>query len=228
VNPMLALPILTASKDQDDQPHLGRRQLGIGLLTALGGGLGFAKAAQAFPNSSGGEFNAASRILARYGVGVNGGFDGTSAPGHDLLTVEVAPQPLIEYRQVVGPRNRLGEIIPCIKTSVYGDDASFTHFHLGETDPGEIDPGEIVPCVRTTLEGHTLATHELFDSDDRGDDGEIIPCIKVVSEMHEGGHLGAIEVTVFDPDENFSVVVGERTYLLIEGELREQRTEPPR
>ena len=133
------------------------------------------------------------------------------------------PQPLIEYRQVVGPQNRIGEIIPCIKTSVYGDDASFTHFHLGEIDPGEIDPGEIVPCVRTRIEGHTRATHELFDSDDGG----IIPCIKVVSEMQDGGHLGAIVVEV-SPDENFSVVVGERTYLLIEGELREQRTEPPR
>ena len=43
MNPMLALPILTASKDPDDQPHLGRRQLGIGLLAALGGGLGFRK-----------------------------------------------------------------------------------------------------------------------------------------------------------------------------------------
>ena len=223
MNPMLALPILTASKDPDDQPHLGRRQLGIGLLAALGGGLGFARTAQAFPNSAGGEFNAASRILARYGVGVNGGFDGTIAPGHDLLTVEVVPQPLIEYRQVVGPQNRIGEIIPCIKTSVYGDDASFTHFHLGEIDPGEIDPGEIVPCVRTRIEGHTRATHELFDSDDGG----IIPCIKVVSEMQDGGHLGAVVVEV-SPDENFSVVVGERTYLLIEGELREQRTEPPR
>lgn len=211
------------TRDQDDQPHLGRRQLGIGLLAVLGGGLGVAGAAQAFPNSSTGEFNAASRILSRYGVNVDGGFDGTSALGHDVLTIDVAPQSSIEYRQVVGPRNRIGEIIPCIKTSVYGDDASFTHFHLGETDPGEIDPREIVPCVRTTIEGHTLATHELFDSDDGG----IIPCIKVVSEMQDGGHLGAIVVTVTEPDENFSVVVGDRTYLLIDGALQEQTT-PPR
>jgi hypothetical protein len=44
--------------------------------------------------------------------------------------------------------------------------------------------------------------------------------------MQDGGHLGAVVVEV-SPDENFRVVVGERTYLLTEGQLREQGTEPP-
>ena len=147
------------TKDQENQPDLGRRQLGIVLVAVLGGGLAVAETAQAFPRGSDGEFNAASRILGRYGVNVSGEFDGTVAPGHDVLTVEVVPQPVTEYRQVVGyppavgPQKRIGAIVPCIKTSVFGDDASFTHFH----------PGEIVPCVKTRIENHTLATHELFD-----------------------------------------------------------------
>ncbi len=201
---------LNTTKDQDNQPDLGRRQLGVGLLAVLGCGLGAVQTAQAFPRSSTGEFNAASRILGRYGMSVDGGFDGTVAPGHDVLTIEVMPQPATEYRQVVGVDRRLGRIIPCIKTSVFGDDASFTHFH----------PGEIVPCVKTRIEGNALATHELFDSDQGG----IIPCIKVVSEMHEGGRLGAIEVTVNDPDEDFSVRVGDKIYILNDGSLVDQTT----
>lgn len=203
---------LRTTKDQDDQPDLDRRKLGIGLMAVLGGGLGVATAAQAFPNSSNGEFNAASRILDRYGVSVNGEFDGSIAPGHDALTIEVTQQPLTEYRQVVGTQARTGEIVPCVKTSVFGDDASFIHFH----------PGEIIPCIKTRIEGHTLATHELFDSDDGG----IIPCIKVVSEMRDGGHLGSIVVTVNGPDENFSVLVGDRAYVLLDGALVEQESTP--
>ena len=202
---------LNTTKDQDNQPDLGRRQLGVGLLAVLGCGLGAVQTAQAFPRSSTGEFNAASRILGRYGMSVDGGFDGTVAPGHDVLTIEVVPQPATEYRQVVGVDRRLGRVIPSIKTSVFGDDASFTHFH----------PGEIVPCVRTRIEGNTLATHELFDSDQGG----IIPCIKVVSEMLEGGRLGAIEVTVNDPDEDFRVRVGDKIYILMAGSLGGSR--PP-
>jgi len=201
---------LNTTKDQDKQPDLGRRQMGVGLLAVLGCGLGAVQTAQAFPRSSTGEFNAASRILGRYGMSVDGGFDGTVAPGHDVLTIEVVPQPVTEYRQVVGTDRRLGRIIPSIKTSVFGEDASFTHFH----------PGEIVPCVRTRIEGNTLATHELFDSDQGG----IIPCIKVVSEMLEGGRLGAIEVTVNDLDEDFTVRVGSKLYILIDGSLVDQTT----
>jgi hypothetical protein len=203
---------LHATKDQDIPTDRGRRQLGAGLLAVLGGGLGVTGLAQAFPRSSAGEFNAASRILSRYGVSVNGAFDGTVAPGHDALTIEVVPQPMTEYRQVVGPRNRIGVIIPCIRTSVFGDDASFTHFH----------PGEIVPCVRTAIEGDDRAIHELFDASDDPSDGAIVPCVRVESTMLDGGRLGPIVVSV-DPDEDFSVQVGSRTYILVAGKLVESR-----
>jgi hypothetical protein len=166
--------------NEPDSPHnVGRRQLNVALLAALAGGLGMATTAQAFPRSANGQFNAASRILAPYGVTVGG----DDASGHDRLGFEIAPLPNTEYTQVVGARNRLGEIEPHWMTSVFGKDASATHFH----------PGEIVPCVRTTIEHDALATHELFDSAQRG----IIPCFTVESEMLDGGHFGTIKATHF-------------------------------
>lgn len=165
--------------DPDNPHNVGRRHLNVAVLAALAGGLGMATTAQAFPRSAKGQFNAASRILAPYGVTVGG--DDTS--GHDRLDFEIAPLPNTEYTQVVGDRNRLGEIEPHWMTSVFGKDASATHFH----------PGEIVPCVRTTIEHDALATHELFDSAQRG----VIPCFTVESEMLDGGHFGTIKATHF-------------------------------
>jgi len=165
----------------DSPPDAGRRKLNVAALAAVAGGLGIgmATAAQAFPRSAKGQFNAASRILAPYGVTVGG----DDASGHDRLDFEIAPLPATEYTQVVGDRNQRGEIEPHWMTSVYGKDASATHFH----------PGEIVPCVRTTIEHDALATHELFDSAQRG----IVPCFTVESEMLDGGHFGTIRATHF-------------------------------
>lgn len=196
------------AKDQDSTPDLNRRYLGVGLVAVLGTGLGVTTMAQAFPPGSAGDLNAVSRILARYGVSVHGEFDQTVKPGHDVLTTRVVQQPATEYRQEIGALDRVG-IIPCIKTSVFEGDASFIHFH----------PGEIVPCVRTTIEGHARATHELFDADEGG----IIPCIKVASEMLNGGLIGAVEVIVNDLDVDFSVGVGDKLYRLVNGRLEEQR-----
>ena len=168
--------------NEPDSPHnVGRRQLNVAVLAALAGGLGMgmASTAQAFPRSAKGQFNAASRILAPYGVTVGG----DDASGHDRLDFEIAPLPATEYTQVVGGRNQRGEIEPHWMTSVYGNDASATHFH----------PGEIVPCVRTKIEQDALATHELFDSAQRG----IVPCFTVESEMLDGGHFGTIRATHF-------------------------------
>ena len=163
-----------------NEPHgVSRRQLGVAVLAVLAGGLGMAKTAQAFPRGANGAFNAASRILAPYGVTV----DGDVRDGHDVLGVEIVPLPATEYDQVVGTRNRVGRMIPSIRTAVFEDNARFTHFH----------PGEIVPCVRTTIRGDALATHELFDSDQGG----IQPCIKVEAEMLDGGHIGTVTATHF-------------------------------
>lgn len=200
-----------ASKDEDSAPDLNRRHVGAGMLAVLGAGLGLVNTAQAFPAGSAGQFNAASHVLSRYGVSVGGEFDQTIPPGHDVLSIEVAQQPVTEYRQVIGPSDGIRGIIPCIKTSVLDGDASFTHFH----------PGEIVPCVRTTIEGHVLATHELFDSDDAG----IIPCIKVAAVMLDGGHLGPIEVKVNDLELELSVRVGDKVYHLVDGSLVERRSD---
>jgi len=273
---------LDTRKDEGNPTDPTRRQLGIGLLAVLGGGLGVVKTAVAFEPAAQGNFNAASQILGRYGVTVAG----DDSRGHDVLDFQTVPLPRTEYSQIVGTRNLFGEIIPCLKTSVLNDDASFTHFHPNDTggvdpcykttieghslatseifdsDQGGIDPcfkvesqmlegghigtitathlhpnstGEIIPCLKTTIGGpgdsqiggpgdrHTLATHELFDSDQGGVD----PCFKVESQMLEGGRLGAIEVSVNDPDENFSVRVGGMTYKLVNGELVLERDPGP-
>ena len=82
-----------------------------------------------------------------------------------------------------------------------------THFH--RTERG------LDSCLRTTIEGHSLATYELFDAAEGGLD----PCMKVVSEMLEGGALGPVEVTVDDPSLSLRVLVGANTYNLIGGVL---------
>ncbi len=210
---------LHSAKDENNEPDFNRRKVAVGVLAALGGGLAMTSPAQAFPPGASGNFNAASRILSRYGLDVKGEFDASVAPGHDVLTVETVPQAATEYRQVVGMAGQPGEIIPCIKTSIYGDDASFTHFH----------PGEIVPCVRTSIENHhALARHELFDSDDGG----IIPCIKVESQMLDGGHLGDVDAAFYPPGaivpcvrvESLLQEAGPRAFLVTVEDLNEDFT----
>ena len=197
--------------EPDSPPDAGRRKLNVAVLAALAGGLGMATTAQAFPRSAKGQFNAASRILAPYGVTVGG----DDAGGHDRLDFEIAPLDNTEYTQVVGDRNRLGEIEPHWMTSVFGADASATHFHTRTS-------GEIVPCVKTRIENdNSLATHEVFDVTE----GDIIPCIRVATEMLEGGALGRVEIAI-DPDlTSVKVIVpgvdgvGAKTYELRGGAL---------
>jgi len=247
---------LVAGDEPGSAPDFRRRLLNAGLLAALAGGLGTATTAQAFPRGTAGRLNAASRLLAAFGVTVIG----DEASGNDRLSFEIEALPTTEYRQVVGSRNRLGEIDPCWMTSVLGDDAVATHFHPGEiipcirttiehnelathelfdSDQGGIVPcfvvesemlegghfgtikathfhdGAIVPCVRTTIEGHSLATHEVFDTTE----GDIVPCIRVETAMREGGVIGAVEIAV-DPDlADFRLVIGEHAYRLEGGAL---------
>ena len=172
------------TNQDDNQPDSTRRQLGMGLLAVLGGGLGMVQTAEAFPRGTAARFAAASRILAPFGVSVSGKVDRNTVPAHDVLTLQVVPLDGTEYTEIVGTLDRLGEIIPCIKTSIFDDDVNFSHFH----------PGQLVPCVKTTI-SDTLATHELFDADQGG----IIPCVRVESEMLDGGHLGTIVATHFHP-----------------------------
>lgn len=191
--------------DQDCKFKLTRRQLSVGLLAALGGCL-VGGTAQAFSRRAGFDFAAASRILGPYGVRVIG----DDSSGHDVLTFETVPLPTIEYSQTIGTLARTGILTPSAKTSffegveqlsLYDPDTGGTepvyqtlreagnivgtHFHF---DP---DTGAIIPCIKTTIEGQSLATHELFDADQGG----IQPCIKVASEMLEGGHIGTVDFT---------------------------------
>jgi hypothetical protein len=185
---------------------------------------------------------------------------------HEELGFEIEPLRATEYSQIVGRRDRRGRMIPAVETSVLGDIARFAHFHPGETIPcikttidghslathelfdadqgglepclrvasemldgghiGTVEathfhqtPGGIVPCVRTTIDGHSLATHELFDADQGG----LEPCLRVASEMLEGGVLGAVEVTINDPGLRFRLRVGANTYILANGELQLER-----
>jgi hypothetical protein len=198
--------------ETDSPPDAGRRQLNVAVLAALAGGLGMATTAQAFPRSAKGQLNAASRILAPYGVAVGG----DDASGHDRLDFEIAPLPATEYTQAIGARNLRGEIDPYWMTSVFGADASATHFHACSS-------GEIVPCVKTRIENHnSLAIHEVFDATE----GDIIPCIRVATEMLESGALGAVRIDIDPLLEDVTVVVGDNTYKLVSGVLDPVRDTP--
>jgi len=165
--------------DLRNEPDVARRKLSLGVLATLAGGVAFAGKAEAFARGADGRFNAASRLLAPWGVSIVG----DELAGHDRLGVEIDALPRLEYEQVVGRRNRLGTLVPFWKSSVLDNDAVATHFH----------PGEIVPCVKTTIQHDELAVHELFDADQGG----IIPCVRVTAQMLEGGHFGTIVATHF-------------------------------
>jgi len=165
--------------DLGNEPDVARRKLTLGVLAMLAGSVAFAGKAEAFARDADGRFNAASRLLAPWGVSIVG----DELAGHDRFGVEIDALPQLEYEQVVGTRNRLGALVPFWKSSVLGNDASATHFH----------PGEIVPCVRTSIQHDEFAIHELFDADQGG----IVPCVRVTAEMLRGGHFGTIVATHF-------------------------------
>jgi hypothetical protein len=228
-----------------EENTVSRRRMLAGAAAALGGSA-IAGVAQAFPRSAGGQFKAASEILSRYGVSVSGA-SANARVAHDILTLEVEPQPNTQYDHLVGPRADSGEIVPCVKTSVFEgveelslfdpDESTLDpcwkatrqggvivsdHFHPGVSPPDPVD-GEIIPCVRTTIVGHSLATFEGFDLTE----GDIIPCIKVEAEMFPDGALGSVAVTV-DPElRSFTVQVGDLLYRL-EGGALVLEGDPPR
>jgi hypothetical protein len=185
----------------------GRRRFGAGLVGALGGGLLMAAGkAEAFPAGAGGDFNAATNVLKRYGVGVGGAFDATL--GHDVLTVTALPQLGTQYDLVVAEPDSQGGILPCWRTSSF--DGTTTSIHYA--------PGEIIPCIRVTVAG-PLMTYDLLDPSD----GDILPCVRVTAEHTADGGLGPIVATV-EPDEDFKIVVGTHTYRLTDGQLIEEVT----
>ncbi len=250
------------TNQDDNQPDSTRRQLGMGLLAVLGGGLGMVQTAEAFPRGTAARFAAASRILAPFGVSVSGKVDRNTVPAHDVLTLQVVPLDGTEYTEIVGTLDRLGEIIPCIKTSIFDDDVNFSHFHPGaivpcvkttisdtlathelfDADQGGIEPcwraesemldgghigtivathfhptaGGMEPCIRTTIDGHRLATYELLEANERG---QAVPTFTLATQMLEGGALGAVEVTIDNPNLPLRLQIGGNTYLLVEGEL---------
>ncbi len=198
---------LSTTKESGSPTDLSRRQLGVGLLVALGGGLAVANTAEAFTRSQIRDLAVASRILEPYGLAVGGFFDRSADPAREVLITKVTPLAATEYRQVVTRRTEVRGIVPCVKTSHFegmdqlslfdpddsaidpcwlttrrGDVITSTHFHPNPT------AGAPIPCVRTTIEGHTLATHELLDADQGGID----PCWRSTAEMLEGGQIGTI------------------------------------
>lgn len=196
-----------ADSESSGASAVGRRRFGAGLLTTLGAGL-LARTAEGFPPDAAGHFNAATNVLNRYGMSVGGAFDATL--GHDVLTVTTVPQAETQYDFVVSELNSQGGLDPCFRTSVFGDNETFVHYA----------PGGIIPCIRVAIEG-PLMTYDLIDPDDGG----IIPCIRVAAEHAPGGGLGPITATV-DPDEDFQIAVGTRTYRLMDGQLVD--VTPPR
>jgi hypothetical protein len=189
-------------KPVDGAPEAGRRRFGVGLLAAVGGGL-LARKVEAFPAAAGGHFNSATQILSHYGVSVGGSFD--AELGHDLLKVTALPQAGTQYDLVFAELTSDGGLDPCYLTSSF--DGTITSVHFA--------PGGIIPCIRVTVAG-PLMTYELIDPHE----GDIIPCIRVAAEHTADGGLGAIVASV-DPDEDFRIAVGTRTYRLIEGQLVE-------
>src|SRR5688572_19420131 len=111
------------SESNEEGRSVGRRRFGAGLLTALGGGL-LAGKAEAFPASAHGDFNAATRILNRYGMSVGGAFD--DVLGHDVLKVTTIPQIDTQYDHELGQLSSAGEIDPCFRTSFFQEATAFT------------------------------------------------------------------------------------------------------
>lgn len=192
-----------------DGTATGRRRFAASLLTAVGAGL-LARKADAFPPAAGGHFTAATQILSPYGISVGGSYD--AELGHDVLTVTALPQAGTQCDLVGAELTSGGEIIPCFRTSSFDGTNTFVHYA----------PGGIIPCIRVTIVG-PLMTYDLIDPTER----DIIPCIRVAAEHTADGGLGPIVATIDPDEEGLSIVVGTRTYRLIEGQLVED-VQPPR
>ena len=206
-----ALNASTKSSSERSRSEVSRRLFGTGLFVALFGGL-LARTTQGFPEGAQNHFNAATRILSRYGLSVGGAFDQTL--GHDVLTVTSIPQSETQYDFVEAEVNAAGGINPCWKTSSFQASTDFTAFD--ENQAGGIVPctkttvageqtifeqldtnqaGGIVPCSRTIIE-ESLTVHKLFDPNVAGG---IDPCWIAESERLADGRLGPVEVVVNDP-----------------------------
>ncbi|HEX6733091.1 MAG TPA: hypothetical protein VF074_23920 [Pyrinomonadaceae bacterium] len=185
---------------------INRRWFGTGLFVALLGGP-LLRTAQAFPESAQNHFNAATRILNRYGLSVAGMFDQTL--GHDVLSVTSIP-PTETQHDFVGAElnaaagidpcwktssfqgstdfttfeeNQAGGILPCTKTTVAGENTIFEHFDMNQA-------GGIIPCTKTTVAGEQT----IFEQLDTNQAGGIIPCSKTIIEEPLSTHM------VFDPN----------------------------
>jgi len=214
--------------------RVSRRWFGTGFFFALLGGF-LVRTAQAFPEGAQSHFSAATRILNRYGLSVAGMFD--QKLGHDVLTVTSIPQAETQYDFVGADLNTAGGVDPCWKTSSFQGSTEFTAFEENQT--GGILPctkttaagertifeqldrnqaGGIVPCSRTIIE-EPLTTHMVFDPNVAGG---IEPCYLAGAERKVDGTLGPVEVVVNDPELNFTVRIGPRTYRLVRGALVEE------
>jgi hypothetical protein len=128
-----------------------------------------------------------------------------------------------------------GEYIPCVKTTIH-DHVLATHElfdhsinpcwrssaemleggHIGKVVAEhlhETEKGGVVPCIRTTIHDHALATHEIIDGGETS--------VEVVTEMLDGGKIGAIDVLVSDLNAELTLRIGKRTYVLKDGTLVE-------
>lgn len=115
-----------------------------------------------------------------------------------------------------------GGIVPCVRTTAEMLDGG----HIGEVVATHFHPGAaggIIPCVRTTISAdHSVAALELFDAGAGSPPDPVRPALRLTSEMLKGGVLGAVEVTVTEPQLGFAVQVGDRRYVLRDGQLVEE------
>jgi hypothetical protein len=100
-----------------NESTISRRGIVAGAVAALGGAA-IAPVAHAFSRGAQARFRAASEILAPFGVTVRGE-SANARVAHDVLMLEVEPRRNTQYDHVLGPQNDFGEIIPCIKTTVF-------------------------------------------------------------------------------------------------------------
>jgi hypothetical protein len=108
------------SKDQKSlvahQTNSSRRRFATGLFVSLAGGL-ILRPAEAFPRGSDSLFEAATRILQRFGLSVSGAFD--QVLERDVLTIDALPDPETQYDFVVNDVDAAGGIQPCVKTAFF-------------------------------------------------------------------------------------------------------------
>jgi hypothetical protein len=156
------------SKDQKSlvahQTNSSRRRFATGLFVSLAGGL-ILRPAEAFPRGSDSLFEAATRILQRFGLSVSGAFD--QVLERDVLTIDALPDPETQYDFVVNDVDAAGGIQPCVKTAFFQSLSEFTHFEPNVA-------GGIQPCTKTTVGGASSTFEEL----DVNLAGGIVPCTR--------------------------------------------------